>query len=395
MRYSQFTRRIDGEGAAAWQLHWAAMEAKRAGRDVIVLSVGDPDFATPAAVTETAIASLRRGDTHYADSVGLPAARAAVAHRHSQNTGQQVDAANVAIVPGAQGGLFAAAMSLLDPGDEVLVPEPMYVTYEATLQATGATLVRVPCRAENGFRLDLRVLEAAVTDRSRAIFMANPNNPTGVVLSREELEGMARLAQRHDLWVVADEVYKALVFEGEHVSVASLPGMGERSITVSSLSKSHAMTGWRFGWVVGPKELITHVGHLGLCNLHGLPAFIQHAGIRGLQDDVPEIALMHAAYRRRRDIALAALSQVPGLRCHRPDAGMFMLLDVRGTGLTAADFAWRLFQQAGVSVLDANAFGRSAEGHVRLSFAIDELSLRQACERIAGFVAALPDRAVA
>jgi aspartate/methionine/tyrosine aminotransferase len=390
VRYSHFTRRIDGAGAAAWQLHWKAMEARRAGRDVIVLSVGDPEFDTPPVITESAIASLRRGDTHYADILGLPAARAAVAGWHSQQTGQQVGTEQVAIVPGAQGGLFAAAMSILDPGDEVLVLEPMYVTYEATIQASGASLVRVPCRAKHGFRPALRDLEAAISPRTRAIFFASPNNPTGVVLNRSEIEGIAELARRHDLWVVVDEVYKSLVFDGEHLSLASLPGMGERTITVSSLSKSHAMTGWRFGWMVGPAELIAHVGHLGLCNLYGLPGFIQHAGITGLQARIPEVEAMREAYRRRRGMAQEALQQVPGLLCRRPAAGMFMLLDVSGTGLVARDFAWRLFEQTGVSVLDANAFGASAEGHVRLSFAIDEASLEEACRRIGGFVRSLP-----
>ena len=389
MRYSELTRRIDGEGAAAWNLHWAALNAQRAGRDVILLSVGDPDFDSPAVVTETAIESLRRGDTHYADIVGLPTARAAVALKHSRDSGQEVGADQVAIVPGTQGGLFAAAMSILDPGDEVLVPEPMYVTYEATIQASGATLLRLPCHPERGFRLDLSELAVAVTPRTKAIFLATPNNPTGVVMSREELEGVARLAQKHDLWVVADEVYQSLIFEGRHLSVASLPGMAERSITVSSLSKSHAMTGWRFGWIVGPRELITHVGHLGLCTLYGLPAFIQYAGVSGLQDGIAEVAMMHEAYRRRRDLALHALTQVPGLRCHRPAAGMFMLLDVRGTGLSAHEFSWQLFRATGVSVLDGSAFGFSAQGHVRLSFAIDEDRLRLACDRIAGFVASL------
>jgi aspartate/methionine/tyrosine aminotransferase len=385
MRYSQFTRRIDGEGAAAWQLHWTALAAKRAGRDVILLSVGDPDFDTPAAITQSAIVSLQRGDTHYADILGLPEARAACARRHSEDTGQAVAAANVAITPGAQGGLFAAAMSILDPGDEALVPEPMYVTYEATLQASGAALVRLPCRADNDFRLDLRDLAAAITPRSKAIFLANPNNPTGVVMGRAQLEGIAALARRHDLWVVVDEVYQSLVFEGERCSIAALPGMGERCITLNSLSKSHAMTGWRFGWMVGPPELIAHVGHLGLCNLYGLPAFIQQAGITGLLTPWPEVAAMRAAYMRRRDLALDALRDVPGLRCRRPSAGMFMLLDVRASGLSARDFAWALFEETGVSVLDASAFGASAQGHLRLSFAIGEASLQEACRRIGVF----------
>lgn len=385
MRYSQFTQRIDGEGAAAWELHWAALAARRAGRDVIVLSVGDPDFDTPPAIQETAIASMRRGETHYADILGLPEVREAAARRHSQDSGQQVQAANVAIVPGAQGGLFAASMSILDAGDEVLVPEPMYVTYEATLQASGATLVRVPCRAENSFVLDLADLQAAITPRSKAIFFANPNNPTGVVMQRALLEGIAALSRQHDLWVVADEVYQSLIFEGQRCSIGALAGMAERTITLNSLSKSHAMTGWRFGWMVGPEELIRHVGHLGLCNLYGLPAFIQRAGVHGLQEQIPEVAAMREAYLRRRDLALQSLAQASKLRCLRPSAGMFMLLDVRVSGLSGRDFAWNLFEQTGVSVLDATAFGASAAGHVRMSFAIDEASLQEACRRISIF----------
>ena len=389
MRYSQFTHRIDGEGAAAWELHWAALAAKRAGRDVILLSVGDPDFDTPPSIQDAAIASMRRGETHYADILGLPEAREAAAHRHSQDSGQQVQAANVAIVPGAQGGLFAAAMSILDPGDEVLAPEPMYVTYEATLQASGATLVRVPCRAERGFALDLADLQAAITPRSKAIFFANPNNPTGVVMDRALLEGIAELARQHDLWVVSDEVYQSLIFEGQRCSIAALAGMAERTITLNSLSKSHAMTGWRFGWMVGPVELIRHVGHLGLCNLYGLPAFIQRAGICGLQSQVPEVAAMRAAYLQRRDLAMQALAQAPHVRCLRPSAGMFMLLDVRGSGLSGRDFAWKLFEQSGISVLDATAFGASAAGHLRMSFAIDDATLQEACRRISAFARSL------
>jgi aspartate/methionine/tyrosine aminotransferase len=277
-------------------------------------------------------------------------------------------------------------MSILNPGDEVLVLEPMYVTYEATIQATGASLVRVACRAENGFRPDPDELAQAITPRTRAIFLASPNNPTGVVLQRSELDAIAALAQRHDLWVVADEVYKTLVFEGAHESVAGLPGMASRSITLSSLSKSHAMTGWRFGWLVGPSELIGHVGNLGLCNLYGLPAFIQHAGVCGLLAEIPELQQMREAYRRRRDLALRALGDLPGIRCLCPAAGMFMLVDVRGTGMGSREFAWTLFERTGVSVLDACAFGPSADGHVRLSFAIDEASLLRACRRIADFV---------
>ena len=204
------------------------------------------------------------------------------------------------------------------------------------------------------------------------------------------LSSAPALARQHDLWVVADEVYQSLIFEGQRCSIAALAGMAaERTITLNSLSKSHAMTGWRFGWMVGPVELIRHVGHLGLCNLYGLPAFIQRAGVCGLQSQVPEVAAMRAAYLHRRDLAMQGLAQAPNLRCLRPSAGLFMLLDVRASGLSSRDFAWKLFEQSGVSVLDATAFGASAAGHLRMSFAIDDASLQEACRRISTFARSL------
>ncbi|WP_374652916.1 pyridoxal phosphate-dependent aminotransferase [Dongia sp.] len=392
MRFAQLTDRVAGEGAAAWDLHVEALTQMRAGKDVIILSIGDPDLDTPKAITEEAVRLLRSGDTHYADILGLPRAREAVAAQHSRTTGQKIGVDNVAIMSGCQSGLFAVAMTILDPGDEAIVLEPMYVTYEATIQASGASLARVPLKAENNFHLDIADLKRAVTPKTRAIFFATPSNPTGVTLSRAELEGIAAVARENDLWVVADEVYSTLVFDGEHVSICGLPGMAERTATVSSLSKSHAMTGWRFGWVAGPAELIQHVGNLGLANLYGLPPFIQNASAMALERDIPEVAEMREIYRRRRDMAVAALSQLPGIVCRSPAAGMFMLADVRGTGMSGHEFSWALFRATGVSTLDATAFGPSAEGHVRISFAIDEKNLMEACRRIADFTRGLMEK---
>jgi aspartate/methionine/tyrosine aminotransferase len=385
MRYSSFTERIGGEGARAWEIHHRAVEAKRAGKDVIILSIGDPDFDTPAPVKETAIAALHAGDTHYTDILGLPPLREAIAAYHKKLSGQDVTGENVAVVSGAQGGLFAAAMLVLDQGDDVVVPEPMYLTYEATFRAAGARIIRVPMRAENEFHLDIADLEKAITPKTKAIAFATPSNPTGAMFKRETLERMARLAMRHDLWVMCDEVYAALSFGNPHVSIAGLPGMAERTITINSLSKSHAMTGWRVGWIVGPQELIHFAHDLGLSTQYGLPGFIQRAATRALQEPMPFVAEMRDAYRRRRDTAIQALNQVPGLKVHVPEAGMFMMLDVRGTGLSAYDYALRLFETTGVAVLDATPFGRSAEGHCRVSFVVDEKSLTEACRRIAGF----------
>jgi len=348
---------------------------------------------TPAAITEATIAALRAGDTHYSDLLGLEELRAAIARRFQEKTGQPSGVDNVAVMAGAQCGLFASALCLLAPGDEVIVPEPMYVTYEATIQAPGATIVPVPQRSENDFHLDAEDVARAVTPRTRAIYFATPCNPTGAMVTRAQLERVAALAIKHDLWVVSDEVYATLTFGKEHVSIAGLPGMAERTVTIGSLSKSHAMTGWRMGWIIGPKALIDHVHNLSMAMLYGLPTFLQRGATVALEQDLAEVETMRATYQRRRDAAVARLNQVPGLACHTPDAGMFMMLDVRGTGLGSGEFAEKLYEATGVAVLDATAFGRSAAGHVRVSFVAGDESLEDACRRISGFVRTLPGAA--
>jgi arginine:pyruvate transaminase len=390
MRYSPFTDRIAGQGVAAWDIHHAAVKAQREGQDVIVLSVGDPDFATPEFITDAAVQALRAGDTHYCEIAGRPALREAIAQRYGRLWQRPLAFEQVCTAVGAQNALFAASLCLFKPGDEVLVLEPMYVTYEATLQASGATLVRVPCPADGGFRLDAQALAAALSPRTRGIFLANPNNPTGVVLNAEELSVLAQLAVAHDLWIIEDQVYESLAYEMPHRSLAALPGMAERCVVVGSLSKSHAMTGWRVGWVIAEPVLIGHIETLMLCMTYGLPGFVQKAALAALAAHDEVSAQMRDVYRQRRDRVVASLSQCPRLAVLTPDAGMFVLVDVRGTGLGSLDFAWRLFRETGVAVLDAAAFGAPAAGFVRLSFTLAEAQLAEACERIRRFVEALP-----
>ena len=389
MRYSPFVQRISGESVSAWDIHYAAIEARGRGEDVIVLSVGDPDFATDPRISAAAGTALEQGDTHYTHVLGRPALREAIAAKQRRLLGIEVEAANVALVAGAQNGLFAASLCLFGSGDEVLVPEPMYLTYEACIHAAGASLVAVEQPAANGFRLTAAALEAALTDKTRGIALATPCNPTGNVYSREELEAVAELARKHDLWVISDEVYGQLTYDRQHLSIAALPGMAGRTVILNSLSKTHAMTGWRVGWAVGPEELVGHLDNLLLCMLYGLPGFIQEAALKALELDDEVVDSAREVYRRRRDLVMAGLRQVPLLDCREPEAGMFMLVDVRRTGLSSMDFAWQLFRATGVSVLDAQAFGANAEGFVRISFTVADEVLKDACQRIAGFVEAL------
>ena len=385
-RLSPLAARIGGAGAEAWEIHSQAVRRQAAGDDVIALTIGDPDFDTPPAIVEAAVAELRAGNTHYTDVAGIAPLRDAVARYQSRLSGRDIDPDQVAVLLGAQNALFSAALCLFGAGDEVIVPEPAYVTYEAVIGASGAAIVWVPLRAERDFHIDPADVAAAITERTRGILLNFPHNPTGALLSDSAAREIADLCRAHDLWLISDEVYSSLIFEGRHSNPCALPGMAERSVIVNSVSKSHAMTGWRLGWTVAPAPVTEAIGKLALCMSFGNPSFTQSALATWLERDLPELAEMKQAYRRRRDLVFQRLAEVPGLAPHNPEAGMFMMVDVRGTGLGAKDFAWRLLEAKGVSVLPTDPFGPSAAGHVRISIALDEAKLGEACGRIAEFV---------
>jgi arginine:pyruvate transaminase len=385
MQFSKRVTRLGGDGARAWDIHARAVERRRRGQDVIMLSVGDPDFDTPQAIRDSTVASLDAGNTHYNDVIGEPALREAVARYHASLTKQNVKPDQVAIFSGAQNALFATAMCLLEEGDELIAPEPMYVTYEAVAGASGARLVRVGCSAANGFHLDPSAIRAAVSANSKAILLNTPNNPTGAVFTCDELEAVAEICRKHDLWLISDEVYASLTFEAIHVSPCSLPGMAERTVTVNSLSKSHAMTGWRVGWTVSPPQLVEHFEKLALCMLYGGPGFVHDGAATALTLDLPELNAMKRELRERRDLVCNALTNLPGLRCLWPEAGMFVMVDIRDSGLSAFDYASRLLDEKAVSVLPADAFGPSATGHLRIGLCTERPVLAEACARIVDF----------
>jgi aspartate/methionine/tyrosine aminotransferase len=384
MQFSSVVERIAGEGAEAWTIHYKAREAQERGEDVIVLSIGDPDLPAPAPVLERAIDALRAGDLRYTPAAGRHAVRAAIGAAHARRTGQPVSADNVIFLSGTQNALFAASMCIAGPGDEVLAMEPLYPSYPATIQASGARLVRVPAPASRGFRPDLKLLEAAITPRTRALFFATPNNPSGVILNEQELTAIGELARRHSLWLVADEVYAGLAPGGRVPGLAArLP---EQVITVSSISKSHSLPGLRAGWLVGPTLLVKHAESLAMCMLFGLPGFIQEATMTALMVADQAESRIRDLCTARRDMLLEGLKDLRGIRCCVPDAGMFTLMDVRGTGLSGYDFMCALYNSERLSVIDGGAFGAETRGFVRLCFAADEATLSQAVVRIRRFV---------
>ncbi len=380
MKFSQLVTRIAGDGADAWRTHYAAQAAQERGEDVIILSIGDPALSTPQAVVDRAVDAMRAEDTHYTTARGRETLRRAIARLHSRRSGQTVGEDEVVVTAGAQNALLTAAMCLAGEGDEVLTFDPYYATYPGTLKSSGATLVPVPLRAENRFRLDLADLEAAITPRTRALFFANPGNPTGIILSDEELAGIDAIARRHDLWIVADEVYAGIAPGGRVPSLTDR--MPERVVTVGSLSKTHAMCGWRAGWMIGPKTLMDHAENLLISMLYGLPGFIQEAALVAL-DMTDESERKTRDYcELRSKLMVEHLRGVPGTAVLVPQAGMFLLLDIRGTGLDSTAFTEQLFRTHGVAVMDGLAFGEQTRGFVRLSFAIDEASIVEACRRI-------------
>jgi arginine:pyruvate transaminase len=389
LRFATRVQSLGGARAGAWDIHRLASDRQAAGEDIIVLSIGEADFETPPPIVEAAVQGLRSGRTRYTGAAGVAAFRDVVARHHTALTGQIVTVDNVVIEPGAQCGLFAACLVCCDPGSEVIVAEPAYVTYEAVIGASGAIPVYVPMRLDDGFRLDPTDVAAAVTPRSRAILLNTPHNPTGAVISQADMAAIGEIARSHDLWIIADEVYAQLIYEGKHISPWALPELKARTLSISSLSKSHAMTGWRLGWVVAPRQVATHLAELSIAMLYGLPAFLQDAGGFALMNDLAEVAEMKGAYRARRDCLYAALKAASGLVCHRPPSGMFVMADIRATGLTGDAFAQRLLDDYGVSVLSGDAFGSSTQGFVRISLAEPDARLAEAARRIAAFTKSL------
>ena len=383
VKFSALVDRISGEGASAWLTHYEALAARERGEDVIILSVGDPDLDTPAPVVERAIERLRAGDTHYVPAAGRPALREAIARAHMARCAQPVSADNVVYFAGAQNALFVASLCLAGPGDEVVTFEPLYPTYPATIEVSGARLVRAP--PAPGWRPDLAALASLITARTRAILWATPNNPSGVVLNEAELGAIGELACRHDLWLIADEVYAGLAPEGRVPSPAArLP---ERMVTIGSLSKSHAMTGWRAGWLIGPRQLAVHAEQLAMCMLFGLPGFVQEAAITALALAPSAEARARAFCAARRERFAAGIRGIAQLRAMAPEAGMFMLLDVTLSGLSGAQFMRALYASQRVSVMDGAAFGDATAGCVRVCFATDEATLDAACARLRRFCA--------
>jgi len=371
---------------SAFEVLARAKALEAAGTPVIHLEIGEPDFPTAGHIAEAAVDALRAGHTHYVPAPGIPALREAVAAFLERTGRMRVAPDRVVVTPGAKPIMFFTILALAGPGDEVLYPDPGFPMYESITSFAGATAVPVPLRESNGFRVDVAELERLITPRSRLLIINSPHNPCGSALTREDCAAIAELAQRHDLLVLTDEVYWAIRYGGTHVSVLDFDGMAERTILLDGWSKTYAMTGWRLGFGVFPAPLVEPVTRLAINSVSCTSAFSQYAAIAALEGPQDAVMEMVAEFRRRRDVIVAGLNEIPGVSCVEPQGAFYAFPNITGTGLSAATLQARLLNEAGVAALSGTAFGSWGEGFLRLSYANSVANIELALDAIKSVV---------
>ncbi|MDG4650063.1 pyridoxal phosphate-dependent aminotransferase [Roseibacterium sp. SDUM158017] len=384
MKYAEVLDRVADLGGAKWEVHFRARALAAAGRDIIELTIGEPDTPTPPHLAEIAIDAMRRGRTRYSNGSGEAGLRAALARRYGARSGRDIDPAQVLCFPGTQTALYAVMAGIVDAGSEVLVGDPMYATYEGIVRAAGGHVVPVPMDAGDGFRLKAEDVAARVTPATRAILLNSPHNPTGAILSRADIAAIGEVARAHDLWIVSDEVYEDLVFDGQgFASPLSLPGLADRVIVASSISKSHAAPGFRSGWIVAPAEFARRLLPLSETMLFGNQPFIAdmtEAAVSAPSDVAAGMARRYAARAAHLKTTLEAAGR---LAVHPPQAGMFAMVDISATGLASTPYALDLLEEAGVAVMPGSAFGSALDGWVRVSLTVDDARFDEAAARMA------------
>lgn len=386
MRYASATERLAGLGGAKWAVHFEARKMQAEGRRVIELTIGEPDVATPPVLIEAAKRGLEAGRTGYSNGRGEAGLLRVLAARYSQRRGRPFTASQFLALPGTQTVLYLLMAALTETGDEVLVADPMYATYEGVIRASGATMVPVRLSPENGFRLRAADVEAKITPRSRVLFLNSPHNPSGAVLTKDDVRALGDLAVKHDLWIVSDEVYEDLVFPGvRFASPLDFPEFADRTVAAASISKSHAAPGFRSGWCVGPEDFISRALPLAETMLFGNQPFLADATATALASPSDVASGMAERFKRRADSLYETLDGVAGLRVHRPQAGMFALIDVRASGMSGETFALALLEKTGVAVMPGESFGQGLAGWLRVSLTRPDAELAIAVEAIARF----------
>jgi aspartate/methionine/tyrosine aminotransferase len=381
MKFARRMGRLGTETAFEVLARARALEAR--GRDVVHLEIGEPDFNTPGNVVEAGRAALAGGETHYTPAPGIPALRAAIARDASARRGVAFEPDDVVVTPGGKPIMFFAILALVDTGDEVIYPNPGFPIYESMIDFAGGRPVPIQIQEERDFSLDVERLCALIGPRTRMVILNSPHNPTGGVLSRADLEAIADACRPHpDLVVLADEIYSRMLYEGEHVSIAALPGMRERTIVLDGFSKTYAMTGWRLGYGLFPRELAPAATKLMTNSNSCTATFTQLAGVEALTGPQDAPAAMLEEFRRRRELIVAGLNTIRGVSCRVPHGAFYVFPNITGTGLSSREVADLLLEEAGVAVLSGTSFGAYGEGYIRLSYANSTANIQKVLDRM-------------
>lgn len=386
-KFASRMSRLGTETAFEVLMRARALEAE--GRDVIHLEVGEPDFDTPENIIEAGATALRSGWTHYGPAPGDPALRQAIVAYINGTRGLAYTPEQVVVTPGGKPVMFFLILALLEAGDEAIYPDPGFPIYRSMIDFTGAKAVPIPLREGSGFSLDVDELASLINERTKLLIINSPANPTGGVLSRSDLEAIARLAVEHDLIVMADEIYAELIYEGEHISIATFPGMAERTVILDGFSKTYAMTGWRLGYGLFPVELAAAVSKLMVNSVSCTSVAVQQAGIEALTGPQDRVAEFREAFRRRRTLVVDGLKAIDGVSCVLPKGAFYAFPNITGTGRTSKEFADLLLEEYGVAAIAGTSFGDAGEGYLRLSYANSEENLAKALERIETAVGAV------
>jgi len=364
-----------------------ALEAK--GIDVVHLEIGEPDFDTPKNISDAAAKALGEGCTHYCNSQGIVPLRTEIAKEMERTRGVTIDPNRVVVTPGAKPIMFYSILALLGEEDEAIYPNPGFPIYESMINFIGAKAVPIPLREELDFRFDIDELRSKITPHTKLIIINSPQNPTGGVLELDDIRAIADIAQEHDIIVLSDEVYEHIIYEGEPHSIASLPGMLDRTILLNGFSKTYAMTGWRLGYAVMPPELVDPIVGLIVNSVSCTATFIQHAGVEALTGPQDSIASMVAEFKKRRDLIVDGLNAIPGISCRRPKGAFYVFPNVKKLGMDSAQLANYLLNEAGVATLSGADFGKYGEGYLRLSYANSMENIGKALKKIEMAVAKL------
>ena len=382
-RWADRMSRLDTESAFEVLAHARRLEAQ--GRDVIHLEIGEPDYATPQNIIDAGVRALNDGATHYTPASGIAEAREATARYVTKRTAVPTAAENIVLTPGSKNILAFLLLAIVEPGDEVIVPDPGYAIYRSLANFVGATPVSAPIRQSNDFRLDVDELRSLVTPRTRLLIVNSPANPTGGVLTREDCENIAQLAIERDLVVLSDEIYERLTYDGEHVSLYGIDGMAERSVLLGGVSKAWAMCGWRLGFGAMPVDMARRMDTLMINSSSCAAAFTQLAAIEAFESPESDAAVdaMVSEFRRRRDVLVDGLNRIPGITCRRPAGAFYVFPDITATGWNDRELQNALLDEVGVAVLAGSSFGPHGAGHIRLSYANSMENIESALDRIA------------